>query len=136
MFEKKTCERCGTQYRVRTISENKGKYLCHNCIGLCSKCGKNLPRSNYLGETASLGTALLGTYGDIQNESSRKPWVGSGLCNSCYWNEQEILKQAKLKKAQEILETPTIWECGFCKTVNEGKFCSNCGSPRKKELIR
>jgi hypothetical protein len=24
------------------------------------------------------------------------------------------------------------WGCQYCKTVNEGKFCSNCGSPRKR----
>lgn len=132
MFDKKTCERCGKQYSIRTISENRGKHLCRDCLQTCSKCGNNLPRSNYLGETASFGTALLGTYGDIQGESLRKPWIGSGLCNSCYWGEQETLKQAQLKNAQEILETPTIWECGNCKTVNKGNFCSNCGSSRKK----
>lgn len=132
MFEKKTCERCGKQYRMRTISENRGKFYCPDCLKLCSKCGKKLPRSNYLGETTSLGTAVFGTYKDTQSEFLQKPWIGSGLCNECYWNEQDILKQAKLKKAQETLETPTFWECGYCKTVNKGNFCSNCGATRKK----
>lgn len=49
--------------------------------------------------------------------------------------EQELIKQAKLAKAREILETPTVWECGYCKTVNRGRFCSNCGSPRKKQGV-
>jgi hypothetical protein len=27
---------------------------------------------------------------------------------------------------------PMEWECPYCKTINRGNFCSNCGSPRKR----
>jgi hypothetical protein len=78
-----------------------------------------------------------------QREYLEKPWIGSGLCVECYGKklsqeeeEQRLLKEAKLARAREILETPTVWECGYCKTVNRGKFCANCGSPKKKQEIR
>ena len=50
--------------------------------------------------------------------------------------EEQLLREAKLAKAREVLETPTVWECEYCKTVNRGRFCSNCGSPRRKQEKR
>lgn len=132
IFEKKTCERCGKQYSIRTTSENRGKHICRDCLKLCSTCGKKLPQSNMLGQSCSLTTAVFGTFHDQRNEFTQKPWIGSGKCDECYWKEQDLLKQAELRQAREIVETPTIWECEYCKTVNRGNFCSNCGGPRHK----
>jgi hypothetical protein len=133
MFEKKTCERCGKQYSMRTISENKGRHLCRDCVKSCSICGANLPMSNWLGQTYTVNP-LAHSF-----ERQEKPWIGSGMCMACFnkkieqeEQEQELIRKAKLAHAKEILETPTVWECIYCKTINRGNFCANCGSPRKK----
>jgi len=42
-----------------------------------------------------------------------------------------ILQSEKLNKLKKNLETPNIWKCEYCGTINTGKFCSNCGAPRK-----
>jgi NAD-dependent SIR2 family protein deacetylase len=87
MLEKLKCERCGKEYRIRTISENRGKHLCRECISHCSVCGVKLPRSNYFGETASLtGTFLGPVAGSLRD--MRRPWIGSGMCNKCFWKQQ------------------------------------------------
>lgn len=88
----KVCERCGKKYRLRTISENKGKHLCRDCVAHCSVCGKKLPRSNYFGETASIVGAFLGPIGGSLRDN-RRPHVGSGMCNECFYKEQERLKK-------------------------------------------
>ena len=71
------------------------------------------------------------------------PWVGSGLCMDCWRakedkerKEQELIKQAQLTQAKETLETPTVWICPYCNTVNRGRFCSECGASRKKEKLQ
>ena len=134
MFEKKICERCGKQYSMRTISENRGKHVCRDCLKLCSVCGKKLPQSNILGQSCSMTTAVFGTLQDRRNEFTQRPWIGSGKCDECYWKEQDLLKQGQLRQAQETIETPAIWECEYCKTVNTGNFCSNCGGTRHRVL--
>jgi len=139
----KVCERCGNKYHFGNISENVGHHLCRTCLEKCSVCGKKIPFINKLGQRCSVSTglftpiALIGTAG--QQERKEKPWIGSGLCMECYnakrlkeEEEQELFKQAKLKKAKDILETPSVWECPYCNAVNRGNFCSNCGSPRRR----
>jgi len=66
-------------------------------------------------------------------ERQGKPWVGSGICLECYnkkiaqeEKEQRLIREAQLAQAKGILEKPTTWECGYCKTMNRGNFCSNC----------
>jgi hypothetical protein len=88
----KVCERCGTKYRLRTISENKGKHLCRDCVSHCSVCGKKLPRSNYFGETASITGAFLGPVAGSLRDS-RRPHIGSGMCIECFYKEHERLKK-------------------------------------------
>lgn len=127
LFSKKICERCGKEYRFRTISENKGHYLCRECIRHCSKCGKKIPLTNVLGQTF---TVL--NFNPIQKAYEQQTPVGSGLCNKCFYEEQELLKQAQLRQAQEVIETPSVWTCEYCQTVNRGNFCFNCGASRKK----
>jgi hypothetical protein len=137
-----TCERCGEGYRF--FVDHGGHKLCRGCWDRCSVCGQKLPLSNKIGNTMSMGTALFTPMATLQIagrlERQDKPWIGSGLCMNCYHakekqeqDEERLLREAKLAKAREILETPTVWECGYCNTVNKGKFCSNCGSPRKKQ---
>lgn len=84
----KICERCGTKYRLRTISENKGTHLCRNCVSHCSSCGIKLPRSNYFGETASITGAFLGPVAGSLRDS-RRAHIGSGMCNECFYKKQE-----------------------------------------------
>ncbi len=117
MFGKKKCERCGKQYRLKTISENKGKHLCFNCVSHCSVCGKKLPRSNYYGETASITGALLGpAAGSLRD--SRRPHIGSGMCNECFYKKQERKEEpptpqleepsVRLKKLKALLDDELI----------------------------
>jgi hypothetical protein len=89
--------------------------------------------SNWLGQTYTANPLAHSL------EKQEKPWVGSGICMSCFnkklekeESEQKLIREAQLAQAREVLETPTVWECTFCKTVNRGNFCANCGSPRKK----
>ena len=138
MFSKKKCERCGKEYRMRTISENRGEYLRNDCVTHCSVCEKKLPISHRFGEQSSLFTAFTIPYTEARKEYLEKPWIGSGLCMECYnakvekeQKEQKLPREAQLRQAKEILETPTVWKCEYCKTVNRGNFCSNCGSPRR-----
>jgi hypothetical protein len=143
MFDKKECERCGKEYRGSNMSSSRGKSLCLDCVKHCSVCEKKLPYERWFGQSCSVGTALftpLALMPLAQREHLDKPWIGSGLCVECYSrkaaqeeDEEKLLREAKLAKAREILQTPTNWECGYCKTINRGKFCSNCGSPRKKQ---
>lgn len=133
MFEKKTCERCGKQYSMRTISENRSKHFCRDCVKTCSSCGKQLPMAHWFGQTYTANAFAHSL------EKQEKPWVGSGICLECYngkitqeEKEQKLIREAQLAQAKEILETPSVWECTYCKTVNKGNFCSNCGSSRKK----
>jgi rubrerythrin len=72
-------------------------------------------------------------------ERQQKPWIGSGLCMDCYnakttreEKEQQFIREAQLREAKDIINTPIVWDCPYCKTVNRGNFCSNCGSPRKR----
>lgn len=140
MFEKKTCERCGKQYRMRTISENKGRYYCSDCLKKCLVCGNKLPMRLWFGQTCSVTQGLFGNPFTQAKEREEKPWIGSGLCMDCYRKkvekekeEQKLIREAQLSQAKEILETPTVWVCHYCNTVNRGRFCSNCGASRKKE---
>ena len=137
-----TCERYGKSYRF--FADHGGHKLCRDCWDKCTMCGQKLPMSNKIGSTMTVGTALFTPIAMLQIsgnlERQDKPWIGSGLCMNCYHakekqetEEQELIKQAKLAKAREILETPAVWECEYCNSVNRGRFCSNCGSPRKKQ---
>ena len=140
MFEKKTCERCGKQYRMSSLSENKGRHLCHDCIQHCSVCGKKLPKALWFGQVCSITQGLIGNVFTQAKEREEKPWIGSGLCMDCYrkkvdkeQEEQRLIREAQLLQAKEVLETPTVWVCHYCNTVNRGRFCSECGASRKKE---
>lgn len=133
MFEKKTCDRCGKQYSMRTISENRGKHLCRDCIKTCSICGDKLPMSHWFGQSYRADDFAQSL------ERQNKPWIGSGICLKCYNNkieqeekERRLIRDAQLAKAKETLETPRVWNCSYCSTVNRGNFCSNCGVSRKK----
>jgi len=141
VFKKKTCERCEKQYRMRTISENRGRFLCHDCIKHCSECGNKLPKAHWFGQSCSITTGLLGTPNAKRTEYQEKPWIGSGMCMDCYRakedrerEEQLLIKKAQLAHAKETLETPSVWVCQYCRTVNRGRFCSNCGASRKQEV--
>jgi len=92
MFKKLKCERCGKQYRMKTISENRGKHYCSDCLKKCSDCGKKIPMSNWFGQTGSVTGAFLGPVAGSLRDS-RRPWIGSGKCNECFWKEQEALKK-------------------------------------------
>jgi hypothetical protein len=92
MFDKLACEKCGKEYRVKTISENRGKHLCKDCISHCSTCGAKLPMANWYGQTGSVTGAFLGPVAGSLHDS-RRPAIGSGKCNACFWKEQEA-KQA------------------------------------------
>jgi hypothetical protein len=138
VFDKKSCERCGIEYRA-SASGTRGKQVCPDCCKHCSKCGANLPLQRWFGQTSSVETALFGPMVYAQREYKDKPWIGSGLCTDCYnrkisqeEEEERILRKAKLVEAKEILKTPTVWECNYCKAINRGNLCDNCGSPRKK----
>ena len=140
MFEKKTCERCGKQYKGRTTSENKGRHLCRDCVTHCSVCGKKLPFAHFFGNNTSITGAFFGNVFTRAQEKKDKSWIGSGLCMDCWRakeeeerKEQELIRKAQLSQAKETLETPTVWVCHYCNTVNRGRFCSNCGASRKKE---
>lgn len=140
MFEKKTCERCGAKYRQQTTSESKGRHFCKHCVTHCSVCGEKLPFSNFYGQISSATQAFFGNVFTQSKEREEKKWIGSGMCMRCYRakedkerEEQKLIKEAQLAQAKETLETPTVWVCGYCKAVNRGRFCSNCGSARKKE---
>lgn len=140
MFEKTTCERCGKQYRAKTMSENKGRHYCKNCISKCLVCGKKLPIARYFGQTASLTQAFFGNPFTQAKEREEKPWIGSGLCEDCYRKktdeqeeEQRLIREAELAKARETLKTPEVWVCHYCNTINRGRFCCECGASRKKE---
>jgi len=141
VFEKKTCERCGKQYRIRTISENKGRHLCRHCIQFCEDCGRKLPQSHRLGQSCSITQAFVGNQLTWAKEREEKPWIGSGLCMDCWrareqkkTEEEQLIRKAQLAQARETLETPTVWVCQYCRTVNRGRFCSNCGASRKQEV--
>jgi hypothetical protein len=135
------CERCGHEYRF--FVDHGGHKLCRNCWDRCSICGQKLPMSNKIGQTMTAGTALftpmamLSIAGKMEKE--QKPWLGSGLCMNCYhakekkeMEEQDLIRKAQLRQARDIVETPSTWDCPYCKTVNRGNFCQNCGSPRKR----
>ena len=47
--------------------------------------------------------------------------------------EEQLIRQAQLAQAKETLETPSVWVCKYCNTVNRGRFCSNCGASRKAD---
>jgi len=140
MFEKKTCERCGKQYRIKTISENKGRSYCNDCLKKCLVCGKKLPFAHFFGQTSSATQAFFGNVFTQAKEREEKHWIGSGLCMDCYrkkvdkeQEEHRLIKEAQLAQAKEALETPNVWVCRYCHTVNRGRFCSECGASRKKE---
>lgn len=136
----KVCERCGNEYRF--FADHGGHKLCRNCWNKCSICGKKLSFSNKIGSEMTLGTALFSPIALYQItgklERQQKPWIGSGLCMDCYHvkerKEQEelaIIKEAKLRQAKAIIETPITWVCQYCNAVNGGNFCFNCGSHRQ-----
>jgi hypothetical protein len=102
--------------------------------------------SNKIGVKMTAGTALFTPIAMLQVsgklERQEKPWIGSGLCMDCYHTkerkEQEelaIIKEAKLRKAKEIIETPMTWTCQYCNAVNRGNFCFNCGSPKQGKTM-
>jgi hypothetical protein len=135
-----TCERCGNEYRF--FVDHGGHKLCRDCWNKCSICGKKLPLSNKIGAQMTLGSALFSPVALFQVtgklEREQKPWIGSGLCMDCYHDkerkereEMEIIKEAKLRRAKEIIETPMTWTCQYCNAVNKGNFCFNCGSPKQ-----
>jgi hypothetical protein len=102
MFEKVKCERCGEEYRVKTLSENRGKHFCHNCVKICQNCGRKLPMERWFGQPCSTSTAIAaGIFGSIPNqmranqEYLQKPWIGSGLCDACYRSQQKKSKRSK-----------------------------------------
>ena len=127
MFQKKTCERCGKQYRRSTSSEKKGRHYCSDCIKKCSVCGGKLPVHHQIGAEVELSRH--------SPEVKSIPGIGSGLCLPCYIakikKEQEE-KQSN-RQAEETTETRATWICSYCKAVNSGNFCFSCGSPQKKE---
>ena len=140
MFEKITCERCGKQYRTKTMSENKGRHYCSDCIKKCLNCGKKLPMDRWFGRTCTVTQLFFGNPFTRAKEREEKKWIGSGLCEDCYRKkvekereEQRLIREAQLAQARETLETPTVWVCRYCHTVNRGRFCSVCGASRKKE---
>jgi len=143
MFKKKTCERCGKEYRGAGLSENKGRYFCRDCTKKCMFCGKGLPMAHWFGQTCSITQGFVGNVFTQAMERQEKPWIGSGLCMSCYQDkvrkeqeEQQLLRQAQLVQARETLETPSTWTCSYCSAVNKGNFCFNCGSARQKIVKR
>ncbi len=137
----KTCERCGKTYRF--FADQGGHRICKDCWNSCSNCGQKLPMANKIGMTMSTGTAFFTPIAMLQIsgkiERQEKPWIGSGLCMNCYhakekkeMEEQELIKQAQLRQARDIIETPLTWDCPYCATINRGNFCCNCGSARKR----
>jgi hypothetical protein len=94
------CERCGKEYRIRTISENHGKHFCRDCTKICLVCGKKLPMSNWFGQDASITGAFLAsipaTAGIGVLHELRRPWIGSGMCNECFWKQERLTVQSKL----------------------------------------
>ena len=122
----KTCERCGKEYRFGGIAENRGKHLCRDCTSHCSVCNKSLPRSNCFGETASITGAFLGPIAGSLRDS-RRPTIGSGMCNECFYKEQEKISQSPSIKATMTSELQTF--CRYCGTKNEtdAVFCKSCG---------
>jgi hypothetical protein len=86
------CERCSKDYRIRTISENLGKHLCRDCIKHCSICGKGLPSSNWFGQDVSITGGIMASFpataGIAILQELKRPWVGSGMCNACFWKVQ------------------------------------------------
>lgn len=34
----------------------------------------------------------------------------------------------------EVISGTEEWQCKFCKTINDGKFCEECGSPKEKAV--
>lgn len=136
-----TCEKCGKEYRF--FPDHGGHKLCRDCLHKCSICGQKLPISNIIGAQMTAGTALFTPMAMLQFsgklERQEKPWIGSGLCMNCYrakerkeLKEQELIKEAQLRQAKDIIETPSTWDCPYCKAINRGNFCQNCGSARKR----
>jgi len=143
VLDKRTCERCGKQYRMRTISENKARYFCADCLKKCSVCGNKLPMAHWFGQTCSVTQGFVGNVFTQAMERQEKPWIGSGLCLPCYQakvkkeqEEQQLLRQAQLVQAKETIETPSTWTCSYCNAVNRGNFCFNCGSARQKIVTK
>ncbi len=114
-----TCERCGKNYTVKTISEKLGKHYCRDCTKHCSVCGRSLPMSNWFGQDASLtgavfmstGLGALGLSRDMRNAS-----IGSGMCNECFYKEKEKREQAILAGSSTLPPPPP-------------NMCSTCGHP-------
>ena len=121
------CERCGQEYRIRTISENRGKHLCRDCTSHCSVCNNKLPRSNFFGETASITGAFLGPIAGSLRDS-RIPHIGSGMCNECFYKEQKR-QQAQMAPTLTVQHSEAHNFCRYCGIGNETDaiFCKSCG---------
>jgi membrane protease subunit (stomatin/prohibitin family) len=96
--------------------------------------------AHWFGQTSSVSQGLLGNAFSQAKEREEKRWIGSGLCIECYrakvdreTKEEQLIRQAQLAQAKETLETPSVWVCKHCNTVNRGRFCSNCGVSRKAD---
>ena len=125
MLQKKTCERCGKQYWRSTFSEKKGRYYCSDCMKKCLVCGSELPEHHKFGADVELSR--------YSSKIKLIPGVGSGLCIPCYLAriKKEQGEQLSIRLDRETIETPATWTCSYCKSINSGNFCFNCGSFRR-----
>jgi len=120
VLKKKVCERCGKEYRLRTIAENRGKYLCSDCLKHCSMCGRKIPTSRWLGQTFT----FLGI-----GQENEPGWVGSGICEEC---EMRIKRDGRVKPTEPEFKG-SLWRCEYCHSQNREKneLCFYCGAPRR-----
>lgn len=131
---------CSIKENVKDVVKNieseqfqrtKGTTYAENVSDVALNVGTRFPLTNHLGQTMTFLNS-----NPMQKAFEQQTPVGSGLCNRCFYEEQELLKQAQLRQAQEVLETPSTWTCSYCNAVNRGNFCFNCGSARQKILTK
>jgi len=131
---KRICDFCAIRYNAAIQERVK-----NGTIKSCYECGYCEEIIHDCGGVDDLGCYIDESYSTYKcRKFSLNPATNHLIAQKCssYITQKEYQEKCisgEIEKAKKALEKPIIWECGYCKAVNKGNFCFNCGSPRKKQ---
>ncbi len=108
-----------SKQKIEKYQETKG-YTDPSMLGAAMGLGQTEAMQTAAGNTAGAVTGFAGV--------GMMGGLGSGQANIAGLMQQGQAQQAQAAPAPA--EQPAGWTCTSCGAVNNGNFCTNCGSPR------
>ena len=149
------CEKCGKKFGFMNSYKFEwktkafhpewfGKSLHFNCLmqewkkipKICTNCGYyEITETIYDEDNWSHSKSQCRKFRialDIVGDEHHSQRVAMAMKCTSYINEVDYKKKCLSGKLEKGKKVKVEWECRYCKSVNDGKFCNICGAPKKK----